>query len=106
LRAVHESAEDAVSTIDKLSALHNRSLAAIRECGKMSAPLTKLLAYLEANPIIEIGKTAERLGVSYNAASAAVKKLCGPGILSQTAGDRRNRAFAYSAYLDILREGT
>jgi Fic family protein len=91
-------------TIDKLSALHNHSLAVIHKSGKPS--LAKLLAYLEANPIIDIGKTAEALGVSYNAASVSVKKLCEFGMLSQITGNRRNRTFAYSAYLDILRDGT
>jgi Fic family protein len=106
LQAVHESAEDAVLSIDKLSDLHNRSLAVIHKSGKISRSLAKLLAYLEANPIIEIGKTAEALGVSYNTASASVKKLCEFGMLSQITGNRRNRTFAYSAYLDILRNGT
>jgi hypothetical protein len=31
---------------------------------------------------------------------------CDTGILRRVKGERRNRTFAYEAYLEILREGT
>ncbi|MDR3186364.1 MAG: Fic family protein [Christensenellaceae bacterium] len=106
LQAVFESAEDAVCAIDKLSALHEKNFAAINGLGRVSATLSQLMSYLEENPIIEIGKTADALGLSYNAASSAIMRLCDLNILAQTAGNRRNRAFSYADYLDILRDGT
>jgi predicted transcriptional regulator len=62
--------------------------------------------YLESNPIIEIRKTAEALGITFNTASSAVNRLIDVGILVQTSNANRNRTFAYEAYLDILRKGT
>ena len=62
--------------------------------------------YLEANPIIEIRKTAEALGIAFNTASGAVKRLIDVGILVQTTNANRNRTFAYEEYLGILRKGT
>jgi Fic family protein len=62
--------------------------------------------YLEANPIIEIKKTAEALGITFNTASSAINRLVDAGILVQTSDTNRNRTFAYEAYLDILRNGT
>ena len=62
--------------------------------------------YLEVTPIIDIGKTAEALDITFNTASAAVKRLMEAGILVQTDNVNRNRTFAYKAYLDILKNGT
>ena len=106
LQALMESAEDAISTIDKLTALHDKNASFISDMGRSSKNAMLLFDYLEANPIIEIGKTAESLGVSFNTASGAVKRLVGAGILNQTGNTGRNRTFAYSEYLAILRKGT
>ena len=62
--------------------------------------------YLEANPIIDIRKTAEAIGLSFNTVAAAVKKLTDMKILTQTNAVSRNRTFAYTEYLDLLRDGT
>ena len=62
--------------------------------------------YLEANPIIDIGKTAEATGLSFNTVATAVKKLTDMNIVSQTNAAARNRTFAYTDYLDLLRDGT
>ena len=69
-------------------------------------PAMKLLSYLEMNPIIEIRKTAADLDASFNTISDAINRLCKIGILKKTANAKRNRTFAYEAYLEILRSGT
>lgn len=106
LQAVHESAEDAAITIDRLTALHDKNTAAINSMGRASKNTLRLLGYLEANPIIEISKTAKALDMSFNTVSAAIKRLCDAGILVQSSGKQRNRIFSYEAYLSLLREGT
>jgi Fic family protein len=106
LQAVYESAEDAVNAIDRLTALHERSEEKIRVKSKSAPILAKLLVLLEASPIIEIGKTAEALGISYNAALSAIKKFCELGILAQNSEGMRNRTFAYTEYINILSDGT
>lgn len=106
LSAIHESALDAITTIDDLVELQRRSRETVSRMGRASGNTQILLTYLESHPIIDIGKTAEALGVSYNTVSAAVKRLVGAGILKQTENASRNRTFAYRDYLDILRKGT
>ena len=106
LQAVHESAEDALSAVEKLSALREKNKALIRAAGRVSATLLRLFDYLEANPIIDIAKTAAALSLSFNAASLAVTKLCDMGILFKSSGNKRNRIFSYEAYLEVLRNGT
>lgn len=106
LLALIESADDAISTIDKLTVLHNKNVAVIAGMGRAAKNTMLVFDYLEANPIIEIGKTAESLGIAFNTASGAIRRLTDVGILKQTANASRNRIFAYEDYLDILRKGT
>lgn len=106
LQAVEECARDAIETIDKLTALHEKDKAAVSAMGRASKNALLVFAYLEANPIIDIGKTAQALGLSFNTVSAAVKRLVGAGILKQMDAANRNRSFSYEACLEILRNGT
>ena len=105
LRAVQASAEDASETIRELASLHNRNMAVIDGMGRAAKTAKALFAYLEQNPIIDIGKTAEALGLSFSTVSGAVKRLEEKGILIQTNNAGRNRVFAYQEYLGILRKG-
>ena len=106
LQAVEECARDAIETIDRLNALHENDSAAVNAMGRAAKNTALVFAYLEANPIIDIGKTAQALGLSFNTVSAAVKRLTEARILTQTEAANRNRTFAYEAYLEILRNGT
>lgn len=105
LQAIIESAEDAIATIDKLAALHEKNLKLITT-GRTPKSTLLLFNYLEKNPIIEIRKTAEALKLSFNTTANAVKRLMQAGILLQTSSNSRNRTFSYKEYLDLLREGT
>ncbi|MCM1189043.1 MAG: Fic family protein [bacterium] len=106
LQALLESVEDAVAAIDKLIALHDTNEAVISKLGRAAKNTGVVFHYLEANPIIEIQKTAKALNITFNTASSAVNRLVDTGILVKTSPASRNRTFAYRAYLDILRQGT
>ncbi|MDR1042689.1 MAG: Fic family protein [Clostridiales Family XIII bacterium] len=106
LQAVLASATDAIETIHKLSALHDENAAKIEKMTMVAGTTERVFRYLEANPIVEIGKTAEALSLSYNTVLSAVKRLTDIGVLKQTSGKARNKVFSYVAYLDLLREGT
>ena len=106
LQAIMESAEDATATIDELIVLHDTNVDKISKLGRAAKNAMLVFNYLESNPIIEIRKTAEALGITFNTASSAVNRLVDAGILVQTTDTSRNRTFAYEAYLNILRKGT
>lgn len=106
LQALAESAKDAIAAIDELTALHDKNVDLVAGMGRASKNAMLVFRYLEANPIIEIGKTAEALGITFGTASNAVERLSSAGILEQTTTGRRNRTFAYKDYLAILRKGT
>jgi len=106
LEAVRDSAADAVETIDLLTELNQRNEKKIETLGRSSKMAMTLLHYLEANPIIEVRKTAAALGVTFNTVSKAIENLIQLGILKQNSQAERNRTFSYEQYLDILRRGT
>ncbi len=106
LRAIKESSEDAVETINKLSELHDKNIAIIEKMGRASKTAKEIFGYLEKNPIIDIKKTSEELSLAFSTVSASVKRLEEYGILVQTNNANRNRVFAYEDYLGILRKDT
>lgn len=106
LMAIEASAEDAIETIDELNALRSKNENIIESMKRSSKNVMLIFRYLESNPIIDIGQTAKAVGISFNTASSAVKKLVDVGILVQTENVSRNRTFSYEAYLNILRNGT
>lgn len=106
LRAVAESAKDAILTVESLHQLHTENVAKLDSLGRMKTNAIKLFEYIEQNPIIETKKTADTLGISYNTAASAIKNLCKLGILEKSSGESRGKTFAYSAYLNILKKGT
>lgn len=105
LRAVDAASLDAFSAVQHMRILREGNLALLPE-GKAGESARRLLEYLERQPIIELGKTARDLGVSYNTVASAAKRLEERGILVETTGRRRSRVYAYESYLQILRRGT
>ena len=107
LRAVSETAQDAIETIDKLAALHDRSRSSLAdEAPRARANLETLLTHIEKNPIIDTRKTSDALGLSYNTTARYVDILCRKGILTQTSKSGKARIYSYTDYLSILRKDT
>jgi hypothetical protein len=71
---------------------------AVSEMGRAAKNTALVFAYLEANPIIDIGKTAQALGLSFNTVSSAVKRLEDiPNPVIKT-----NLSIAFSPYRDEI----
>ena len=102
LRAVAESSEDAIDTINELHKLHVENYEKIQSLGRAKINATKLFEYLEENPIIDISRTAQAIDLTYNTTSLAIKNLVSLGILNKTEG----KTYAYSDYLNVLKKGT
>ncbi|MBR3839095.1 MAG: Fic family protein [Clostridia bacterium] len=106
LNAIKDSADESVETIKKLSELHDANIKKIDAMGRAAKNARAVFDYLEQNPIIDIGKTAEELNLAFSTVSLAVNRLVDAGILIQTNNANRNRVFAYEDYLAILRKDT
>lgn len=108
LQAIYESAEDAIGAIDQLTALHDKNEQLVRSnyTARTLGNAMKLFGYLEKNPIIEIRKTAESIGLAYNTASKFIGDFISLSILKQTDKAGKARIFSYNDYLAILRKDT
>ena len=107
LQAFADSAEDAIHTIDQLTALHDKNIAMFDILTKRQRTnVLKVFTYLESNPIIDIQKTADTLGISYNTVSKAVSILVDDDILKQTTKSGKTRIYSYTEYLNVLRKDT
>ncbi len=106
LEAVSAAAGDALSSIERLSVLHDENVARLPKTSRSKDNVRALFDYLEQHPIIDIKRTSAELSVSYNTISAAVNKLVELRVLQVAANTARNRVFAYEEYLKILRKDT
>lgn len=106
LKGIITSAEDACETIEVMNGIRQESIMKIESLKGRKDTLYKVYYYIERNPIIEIGRTAEALDLSYNAVANAVNKLVGFEILEQINFYKRNRRFAFSKYLNVLKKDT
>ena len=107
LQAFADSAEDAIHTIDRLTALHDKSTKLFDTLTKRQrTSVLKVFSYLESNPIIDIRKTAATLEMSYNTVSKVVSILVDYRILKQTDKFGKAKIYSYTEYLDILRKDT
>lgn len=106
LRGIITSAEDARETIEVMNQIKQESTKKIEELKGRKDTLYKVYRYIERNPIIEIGRAAEALDLSFNAVAKAVNKLVELKILEQVNSYKRNRRFTFSKYLNALRKDT
>ncbi len=66
----------------------------------------QLFERLQRRPIISAPWVVEALGTTKPTAGRAIDALVGTGVLIETTGKKRDRSYAYQAYLDRLRAGT
>ena len=100
------AAKDSLSTIELLTDLHDRNIAALPKTNRTKDNVRALFDYIEQFPIIDIKRTSLALWLIYNTVSTAVNKLVKIGILKETTNASRNRVFSYEEYLSILRKDT
>ena len=109
IEGIYVSGQSAIETADELIALRNSNLNKLegaKYTKRTHETMIKVLGYLEAHPIIEIGKTAKDLSLSYNTVSSAIARFEELGILSLVNKQDRNKVYSYDDYISILRSGT
>ncbi len=62
--------------------------------------------WMQSNPFVSSNLLVERIELSSPTVNAALADLERLGIVSEVTGKKRNRVFSYTAFLDILSEGT
>ena len=106
IRALYQTVDDALATIEQLIALREKNRQKIVGLGRAAKSARQVYDYIEKSPIIDIRKTSNELQLPFTTVSRAVERLCQLGILKLTETVKRNRCFAYEEYLKILRKDT
>lgn len=106
LEGVESTASAAVATAQRLLELFRTDGARLEGLGR-SGPSAHLgYGALRRRPLTTTKQLKELSGLSFPTASKAIEALVELGIAREITGGRRNRLFAYDAYLAILSEGT
>ena len=109
LEGIYASGKSAIETANELIALRDKNIRKLRNekyTKRTLETMMKVFHYLEAHPIIDIGKTAEDLSIAYNTVSSAVNRFEKLGILHLVKKQGRNKVYSYKEYIDILKDGT
>jgi Fic family protein len=71
-----------------------------------SLAVLRLFELLPRHPVVTARTVQRLLKTTKPTAGRAVEILVEAGVLTETTGKRRDRAYSYKAYLDLLRDGT
>ena len=101
LTGVAVTAKDAVRVAAELSSLteSHRRMATRRDFGKYGWPMLDLLA---EQPVITIKYASARLGATPTTVGRLLDRMVLRKIVDEITGQRRNRVYRYSPFLDIL----
>ncbi|MFN7587678.1 MAG: Fic family protein [Planctomycetota bacterium] len=105
LEGVESTAAAAVDSAHRLLDLFRIDEMRLTGLGRSGTSLRQVYAALRQRPLVGIPQLAARAQVSFPTAAKAIERLVALGIAREVTGGRRNRVFAYDAYLTILGEG-
>tara|TARA_Y100000815_G_scaffold189176_1_gene172701 strand:- start:374 stop:1531 length:1158 start_codon:yes stop_codon:yes gene_type:complete len=104
--AVSATATQAVNTAQQLNALRDAHRSHIGNFGRMAPSARQVLDVLFQYPIANISTLVKHGGMTAATAGKVMDLLSQPehGLVHELTGQKRNRVFAYSAYIDILNQ--
>ena len=106
LDGVATIADEAVASARELFALVAEDRARVLGNEGMSIGPLRLFELLPRHPIVTVASAMKMLDTTKPTAGRAVELLVGAGVLVEMTGKRRDRSYAYRAYLDRLKVGT
>lgn len=106
LDGVATIADEAVASARDLFALVTADRARVLAQDTTSITGARLFELLPRRPIVTVASAMTLIGASKPTATRAIETLVEAGVLVETTGRRRDRSFAYQAYIDRLRAGT
>jgi Fic family protein len=106
LEGVATIAGEAVDTARDVLALVAKDRQRLLAASGTSVVALRLLELLPVHPVVTIPRVVELLKTTKPTVGKAVQALESINVLVETSGKRRDRTFAYKAYLDRLRAGT
>jgi Fic family protein len=106
LQCVCESANDGVSAATRIFELLGKDRRAITHHAATTVPAIRLFDLLPEHPMVTLSGAMGLLETSKPTAAKAIDALGRAGVLHETTGKRRDRVYAYRAYLKVLAEDT
>ena len=106
LTGVATIADEAVSTARDISKVVAIDRVQVLAQETTSVAATRLFERLPNHPIVTVASAMGLIETSKPTATRAIETLVRAGILVETTGRKRDRSFAYQAYIDRLRIGT
>ncbi|MEO1610694.1 MAG: hypothetical protein AAFR90_15490 [Pseudomonadota bacterium] len=98
-------ADEATATARDLFAIVSADRMRLLADDAASIAILRLFEHLPRNPVITIASAMRLIGTSKPTAIRAVDALEKASILKETTGRKRDRHFAYQAYVERLRVG-
>lgn len=104
LDGVIEIANEAIETVDKITALREKDMLKIQQLGKRaSESAAAVLPKLYGQPIVNVAAIQEWTGFSFPGAQAVINRFIEQGILSPRVEDKKyGQSYVYKEYLDIF----
>jgi Fic family protein len=106
LDGVAKTADSAVATATSLIHLFADDRSRIEGLGRKANTALRVHDALKRRPVHTLQDVAKVTGLSFPAAASGMALLEQLTIAREITGKQRNRVFAYTAYLDALKEGT
>jgi Fic family protein len=105
LTGVEETSIQAAETARAILALkQEHELLIERDLGRRAGSGHKLLEHLFRQPVVNVGTVASLLGSTFPPASELVKTFAKLGLLTELTGQKRNRFFRYTPYVELLQQ--
>ncbi len=105
LRGVFEVAQEAAQTARQIVNMReeHRQLI-VKNLGRRAGRALALLEALYERPVVSVEAVQQAVGVSFANANELTRGLEKLGLLRETTGQKRNRRFAYQAYLTLFED--
>jgi Fic family protein len=95
-----------VSAAQRLFSLVGADRRRVSEHKTATVTAVRLFEHLPEHPMITLAKAVELVGATKPTTGKAIDALNQAGILKEITGRKRDRIYAYQAYLDVLAEDT
>lgn len=104
LEGIEQTASNAVSTAHRLLALFRDDIAQVQRLGRATANALRVYEVLRQRPLATIDGLARQLDIAFPTAARAIDALGSLNLVQEITGRKRERVFAYTAYLAILND--
>jgi Fic family protein len=104
--AVADTATQAVDTAQRLMKLEAESTSRINQLGRIAGSLHQIHRALLERPIASPNRLQEKTQLSPATVNTCLRELEAIAIVRELTGQKRNRLYAYSQYVDVMNQGT